>query len=245
MTSRPDALVSVVVPNHNYGGFIVETLDSVLRQTYDALELIVVDDGSSDGSREVIEAWCRGAQGRFRRIRRVYRPRNLGKIGALNRVLPEVQGDVVLILDADDSLVPGFLSQTVEELWARHLSDPSVAFVYTDCQLVDARGLPLGRGTAAPFDRLVLQTRSYIPECGPTLTKALLPLLPLDDRIRVGTKHHKWKRLVSTGWTGHYVAEPLFFYRMHDRNLSGIGRRLGTLPRPAVDDMGRHWPTAE
>ena len=72
----------------------------------------------------------------------------------------------------------------------------------------------------------LLSTHSYIPECALTLSAPLKEAAPFDESIRVGTKHHKWMRIARSGWIGRYVAEPLFFYRMHDTNMSGIGRSV-------------------
>ena len=76
------------------------------------------------------------------------------------------------------------------------------------------------------------------------LAAPVLEAAPYDEAIRKGTKHHKWKKIVANGWNGRHLAEPLFCYRMHDANLSGIGKRpvdtagAASLLAPLVVDPG-------
>ena len=51
-------------------------------------------------------------------------------------------------------------------------------------------------------------------------------VIPFDESIKVATKHHKWKRIISVGGYGHHIKNQLFYYRMHERNLSGIGSKI-------------------
>jgi hypothetical protein len=123
-----------------------------------------------------------------------------------------------------------------------------VAFVYTDCQLIDAEGRAVGIGRSLPWDRDLLECSSYIPDCAVTLAAALRTGAPFDESVRVATKHHKWLRLTEAGWRGHHLPRPLFSYRLHQNNNSGIGARL--LPELnghpwSARLLGRVWQTAK
>jgi len=121
------ALVSVVIPCHNYGHFLVMAIESVLRQTHPSVEVIVVDDGSTDDSAEVAAGYpdvvC-------------IRQRNLGQSAAQNRGLDSATGEFVLFLDADDELAPGALEGLVGCLSQRS----ECAFAYGHVERVDAEG---------------------------------------------------------------------------------------------------------
>jgi hypothetical protein len=68
---------------------------------------------------------------------------------------------------------------------------------------------------------------------------------PYDETIRKGTKHHKWKRIVANGWRGLHIPEPLFSYRMHEGNLSGIGKRVIAEVEQGVGGeriLSGYWP---
>ena len=104
-------LVSVVVPTYNYGHFIGQMLESVLAQTYSYWECVVVDDGSTDGTRDVVERFA-GADGRIRYLRQ----ENRGQAAALNTGLMSFAGEYLQILDADDLIEARKLERQVEFL---------------------------------------------------------------------------------------------------------------------------------
>lgn len=104
MGRQPPA--SVVIDNYNYATYLPEAIDSALGQTYERTEVVVVDDGSTDGSREVIARY--GS-----RVKALLQP-NGGQAAAFNAGLGASSGDVVLFLDADDKLLPRAVERAVE-----------------------------------------------------------------------------------------------------------------------------------
>ena len=101
MTEGPRPLVSVVIPAHNSESFIVRALRSVLEQDYRPIEIVVVDDGSSDSTVAV-------ATGFDPCVRCVSQP-NQGASAARNRGIKECSGSLVAFLDSDDEWLPGRL----------------------------------------------------------------------------------------------------------------------------------------
>lgn len=93
------ASISIVINNFNYARFLRQSIDSALAQTYPRVEVLVVDDASTDGSRQIIESY--GEQ-----IIPLLRPTNEGQAAALNAGCAACKGDVVMFLDADDYLYP-------------------------------------------------------------------------------------------------------------------------------------------
>jgi glycosyltransferase involved in cell wall biosynthesis len=119
--------VSIVVNNYNYARFLGAAIDSALAQTHPRTEVVVVDDGSTDDSREVIAAY--GA-----RVTPVLKA-NGGQASAFNAGLPVTRGEVVLFLDADDLLLPTAVATAIP-LFA----DPAVVNVHWPLWMVDADG---------------------------------------------------------------------------------------------------------
>ncbi len=230
-----DHLLTVLIPNYNYAEYIGEAIDSVLAQDYPAIELIVVDDGSEDDSVTAIRKKLPAVNGngngngnghRLHRSTVITLERNRGKLAAMNASLPHVRGEYLITLDADDWLSPDYAGRCIAELRQRRLRDPKLGFIYTDCNLVDRYGNLIDQGRSVAFDRDLVSKLSFLPEPALMLTRAFKEVAPFDESIRVATKHHKWCRVVANGWTGHHIAEPLFSYRMHNGNLSGIGQRV-------------------
>ncbi|MDT8409959.1 MAG: glycosyltransferase family A protein [Wenzhouxiangellaceae bacterium] len=224
-TKTPEHLLTIAIPNYNYSSYIERAIESVLAQDYADIELIVVDDASDDDSVRAAERALAG-QDRLHHAELVRFDRNQGKLAALNTAIEQARGRYFIILDADDWLATHYASRCIRELRHRREKNEAIGFVYSDCKLMDATGNYIDRGCSTPFDRDLVGRLSFLPEPALTLTEAIRQAAPFDARIRQATKHHKWCRIVANGWIGHYINEPLFYYRMHDENMSGIGKRV-------------------
>lgn len=126
--------VSVVIPTYNRARLICETLDSVLAQTYRDFEIIVVDDGSTDGTQEVVS--------RYGPSLRYLRQENAGPAAARNAGIRASGGEYVAFLDSDDLWLP----RKLEEEMAVLASEPSCAWAYCDVEMFDGQnGRVIGR----------------------------------------------------------------------------------------------------
>lgn len=106
-----EELISVIMPAYNAGLFIQQSIDSVLAQTYKQWELLIVDDGSTDNTAEVVKQNCLADA----RIKYIYQPN--GKQGkARNNGIGEAHGEYIAFLDADDLWLPGKLEQQIAEI---------------------------------------------------------------------------------------------------------------------------------
>lgn len=110
---KTSPLVSIVINNYNYGRFVGQAIESALAQTYPHVEVIVVDDGSTDDSREVIAQYGE-------RVRAVFKE-NGGQASAFNVGFAVSKGDPVIFLDADDVLFPNAVEEVVA-VWKPELS---------------------------------------------------------------------------------------------------------------------------
>jgi glycosyltransferase involved in cell wall biosynthesis len=114
-------VVSIVTPSYNHAPFLEETLASVLEQDYPALEYVVVDDGSTDNSVEVIRRYAD-------RLAWWTSQENAGQAAALNRGFAHTTGDFLAFVNSDDTLLPGAVSALVEAFG----DDPDVLLAYGD-----------------------------------------------------------------------------------------------------------------
>src|SRR3954468_21000759 len=118
-------LVSILINNYNYGRFLVEAIDSALNQTYRHCEVVVVDDGSTDDSRQIIARYGD-------RIRTVLKP-NGGQGSTFNAGWKEARGDIICFLDADDAFTP----YKVERILQVFKEDPSLGWVFHTLKLIE------------------------------------------------------------------------------------------------------------
>jgi glycosyltransferase involved in cell wall biosynthesis len=122
-------LVSVIIPTYNRAGSLVRAIESALAQTYDSLEIVVVDDGSSDDTRSVVVRYGP-------RVRYVWQE-NAGVSAARNTGFRHARGEFVALLDSDDAWQPWKLAAQVAVLRA----DPSLGMVWTDMSAVTPSGV--------------------------------------------------------------------------------------------------------
>lgn len=196
--------------------WIGEAVTSVLGQTFHDLELLVVDDASTDRTLEIVEAFD------DRRVRVLRNDRNLGQVPSLNRGLREAHGELVARLDADDRCMPTRLERQVALLDA----EPDVGLVGSWLELVDETGRRIGSLQERLEDRagFLFQTlvmRVYVSH--PAAMYRLAPALELggyDESTEPAEDKDLWRRLLLAGWDARIVPEPLVVYRLHDAQLS-------------------------
>jgi glycosyltransferase involved in cell wall biosynthesis len=201
-------LVSVVVPVWNGEAYLGEALDSVLAQDYGPLEVVVVDDGSTDGSAAVAA--------RYGDPVRCVRQANQGPAAARNRGLAESRGALLAFLDADDRWLPGKLTRQVAWL----AGEPGVDVVTGPVELA----WPEARVQAA-WDAMVAR---HAPDglVGPCLGSALIRRAvfdrvgAFDAGLRFGEDWDWVLRVKEHGVRVAVLAEPVLWIRRHDRNMT-------------------------
>ena len=143
-------LVSIVTPSYNQAAYLEATLRSVLDQDYPRIEYILVDGGSTDGSREIIERYA----GRLAWW--VSEP-DRGQTDAINKGFAHAHGEVLAWLNSDDTYLPGAVTQAVASLQAH----PAAGMVYGDANLIDEAGDVIGKFPARQTDYRRLR-RGYV-----------------------------------------------------------------------------------
>jgi glycosyltransferase involved in cell wall biosynthesis len=198
--------VSVVVPVHNGERFLSEAIDSVRAQRHEALEIVVVDDGSTDGTPEVITS-LRG--GDLRSIRQ----ENRGPAAARNRGIELARGDVIGFLDADDVWSPGSLGLRLAHIdgappadivigWHRYLREVPSSDGKPDAQELGPIGF-FFHFSAALVRRSVFETVG-----------------PIDESMWFGEDLDWFSRAWERDMSMLVVDAPTVLYRRHDRNMT-------------------------
>jgi glycosyltransferase involved in cell wall biosynthesis len=202
--------VSVVIPCYNLGRFLDEAVDSVLAQTFQDFEIVVVDDGSTDeGTKRLL------ADYRKPRTRVVQSP-NRGLPAAKNLGLAETTGPYVCMLDADDRLDPQLLAKSVAALDG----DPSVAFV---SHWLRTFGDETWDWTPARCDFPALLDTNTVNGAALVRRTALEAVGGFDESMREGCEDWDlWIALVERGLKGAILPEILFHYRRRPDSMSRL-----------------------
>ena len=214
-TARPTPTFSVIIPTYNRAGLVVQAVESVLSQTFDDHEIIVVDDGSTDDTYRVLEPY-------FSQICYV-RQENRGLAGARNRGIREAQGEFLAFLDSDDLFEPRML-EVVLETFQSHPSAGGVATAEWEVRnggRPDAR-IITKRSPGEFFSSDSLMKRDTRVGCGrPAVVRRRLveELGGFDESMRCAVDCELWIRY-SFHMPIVHQPEPLVLRRVHDSNLS-------------------------
>lgn len=225
-------LVSIIVPVYNAEKYIRETMDSVLAQTYPHWELLLVEDGSSDGSVDVIEEYI--AEKGESRIRLIRLPSNLGAARARNKGLEEASGRYIAYLDADDLWTPEKLEHEL-----RFMEEKGAAFAFTGYEFADEHGVGLGKIVRVPETIEYRQALSNTTIFTTTVMfdSAKIPKELLEMPVIKSEDTALWWKVLRAGYTAYGLDENLVRYRRAGRSLSSNKleaiRRIWNLYRKA------------
>lgn len=211
--------ISVVIPVHNGKKYLAQAIDSVLAQTHRDLELLIVNDGSTDGTAAIIRHY----EERDPRVRCLYQE-NGGVATAGNRGLEEARSEWVARLDADDIFLPEKLERQRAFL-SRH---PDVKIIGTLAGFINHAGKPLGIvGTEGPFtraeyDRLVRENRPVYFVNSSTLMHrdTVLAAGGYREAFAPAEDVDLWIRMAERGHLMLKVPETLLRYRLHGESLT-------------------------
>lgn len=206
--------VSAVIPNYNYERYVGEAVESALSQTYENLEVIVVDDGSRDGSLAVL--------GGFGDRIKVVKQQNAGVSAARNNGVQNSDGQFVAFLDADDVWLP----EKIEKQVARFLREPELGLVHVGVEEFNETGVINTRldgmeGSVA--DEFLLFERGVISGCGSgalVRRDAFVAVGGFDTRLSTSADWDFGYR-ISRRYRIGLVREVLLRYRLHGTNMHG------------------------
>lgn len=198
--------VTVVTPSYQQAAYLERTIRSVLDQDYPNLEYIVIDGGSTDGSREVIERYAD-------RLAYWVSVPDAGQTHAINKGFNRGTGEVFAWLNSDDTYEPGGIRRAVEALRAA----PDCSFVYGDCSFIDADDRVIGRFNAKQTDLNALRRGSvHIPQQAFFFRAELWERVgPLDQDIWFAMDYDLWLRLAAIAPYRYFPGAVWANFRLH------------------------------
>lgn len=209
--------VSVLLTCYNHINFLPAALKSIEAQTHDEIEIIAIDDGSSDGTRE----WLADNKDRYRLI---LNESNLGTYGSLNVALAAATGEFICVLNDDDLWAPTKVQRQLELMQ----SLPRVGLVHTDGGFIDPEGQPLpGNPLGFEFPRAetgdmlvpLIYTNRIIASAVMVRRECFEDVGNFNAEYFGSGDWEMWLRIAEKYHVG-YVDEPLTYYRWHATNAS-------------------------
>jgi hypothetical protein len=233
------ATISVIVPAYNQGHYLEEAIGSVVAQSYEDWEIIVVDDGSTDNTRAVATSFSDD------RVRYHYQS-NQGLSAARNTGISLATGDYISFLDSDDL----FLPQKLELLLTLLESQPELGFAAGEAIFIDGDGQRLNKymkkGPPLDLSELLLGNPFHV---GSVLVRKrwLDRVGTFDEVLRACEDWDLWLRLAKEGCRMDWVAQPVSLYRIHRQQMTRGAERMRTAMFMVLDktfgylDLPESW----
>lgn len=225
-TSFKKASIAVIIPSYNYGSFLIEAVESVLRQKRPVDEIVISDDCSSDNTQEIGEAYQRKYPNLIRFNKN---NKNLGIVKHFNKAVSLIKSDYICFLGADNRFRSDYIEKTAEVLD----SDDKIAIAYTDCALFGSRASLLYNTVPSSQKGGIVEDVYYIVTF-PDFTSEVSERMKTTN-VMHGSSMYKRKafleagkyqedafedhklfyRMIEKGWGAKRVPFPILEYRQH------------------------------
>jgi len=219
--------LTVYITNYNYGRYIRQAIESVLHQGFQDFQLLIIDDGSSDNSKEIIEDYADHPQ-----IDVIYQ-QNKGLNITNNIALRLAKGKYIMRLDADDYLLEGALEKMIKQLE----QDDSLGMIFPDYYLVDKHNNTTAEIKRHDFDKEVgLFDLPAHGACTMIRVDFLKSVGGYDESYSCQDGYELWIKFIARFKVVN-IKEPLFCYRQHGENLTSNENRILNTRRTIKDDF--------
>lgn len=207
-------LVSVVTATYNMGKYLPFAIESALNQTYRNIEVIVIDDGSTDNTREVVESYWKDP-----RIRYIHQE-NKGVANAKNRGIQESRGEFIAFLDADDVWKPNKLDKQLK-LFNK---SEKIGVVYSDVEYIDENGNIIKREPYKKYYSGTITKQLFIDNfvnfsSAVVKRKCFVLCGMFDETLPISVDWDLWLR-ISTEYEFAFLNERTFYYRIWSGQMS-------------------------
>ena len=216
-TSEP--LVSVIVPCYNHANFVKICLQSILKQSYQNFELIILDDGSSDNSKAVVESFLESLPASQQRIH-FDSHKNIGLCATLNKGLTLSKGEYIAVIASDDIMMLDRLEKQVAYLE----NNQDVAVCGGNMLSIDDDGVLLSKQKIMPACTLDFDDIFWRDNGGPPAPTAMIRKSALDEAGNynpdIGIEDlYMWFKITANGHKIGIINDVLSYYRSHDSNM--------------------------
>ena len=230
-------LLSVIIPSYNHDLYVADTLKSLEEQTFQDFEIIVIDDGSSDNTVEVINTTPSRAQ--------LHTQQNRGVVAARNRGIELARGKYICFVDSDDIVLPTRFEKQIAALEA----DPHLGLIYADALIIDPQGKEIGKfGNVypvkpGPTDEMLALHYCFTPMITVTVRAETLRQTGPFTRPGPISDYMKWIEVAAISKTL-YDPTPLGCWRRHPKSTSKQANkeRSYALTRMALRRVLKKYP---
>lgn len=229
-------MVSVIIPTYNCDKYISEALDSVLQQTYSDYEIIVIDDGSTDTTKEIINT-------KYQQAVRYYYVKNSGVSAARNFGISMAQGELIAFLDADDIWMP----EKLEKQTALFNESTNLGMTFTENYFFNEQGITTYK--ANKRERLMhgdivrnIFLKSYVVTSTVMVRKNVFDTVgPFEEGLTVAEDDNMWMR-IGMRYGVELLDEPILMYRITEGSLSRTSQNIFDGVKKNIEIIKNKYP---
>jgi glycosyltransferase involved in cell wall biosynthesis len=219
--NKSNPLISVITPVYNRAKYLPECINSILSQSYENFEFIIIDDKSTDGTNEIIKNYA----SKDSRIIVLKNDKNIGATISFNRGLGISKGKYIARMDSDDISLPKRFEKQISifQFWS------NLDVLGTGAILIDQNGNTIGKKQFASNYEEIKKTLNFgVPVFDPSVmikSNLLKESGGFDERLAPADDYHLWLTLFKKKKTISNINEYLIKYRIHDSNLSKLSSK--------------------
>ncbi|MBU6158233.1 MAG: glycosyltransferase [Bacteroidetes bacterium] len=218
--TQPLPLVSIILITYNSGDYILETLDSFKAQTYQNLELIIADDGSTDATLQICDCWLRLHESVFKRTVLIPHSVNTGTASNLNRGIRQARGEWYKIVAGDDMLYPECIAAYIAKVTAQ----PEIEFIFSEIQINGKlQNQKLHNQFFCPHvnQYRILLKNNFLSSPTAFIRNHVFEKVGLfDERYQLFEDYPFFLKSLKAGIRFHLLHKTLVYYRIHPANIS-------------------------
>ena len=208
---KNNVIISVYITNSNYGKYLEKSIQSVLKQTYKFIEIIIIDDASTDNSKEILEKYKKN-----KNIAIIYNKKKKGLVRTANIAIKASNGDFFLRLDADDYLH----SNAIKTMYRKIKKHPDVALVFCDFYNFNDGSKKFSRYSYKTKKNFDIQDNPAHGACSLISKKIFKKIGCYNNEWDRQDGYYIWLAFLLNNYRIIHCKKPLFFYRKHNNNLS-------------------------
>ncbi|MCW3079603.1 glycosyltransferase [Segetibacter sp.] len=242
-------LVSIGVPYYNSQNYIFDTLESIKNQTYENIELLLINDCSPDNSQAIVDNWLDVYRNRFANVVQIVNPANRGLAYSCKELEKVAKGIFFSKLDSDDIILPGKIAKQVNFL----LAHPNIALVYSNTMLIDEKGNLLSEDyfakqnfstvvnkmgpSGSVFHQLLIE--DFIPNPSVLIRKSILDSAGGYDETLFNEDWDLWLRIAKTHPVG-FMEGFYSQYRIHSESMMRKSSSLVKVYASSIKALLKH-----
>lgn len=218
-------MISIILPVYNAGNYVKDTITSLLEQTENNFEIIIVNDGSTDNSEEIIQSF------HDERIYYVKHEKNKGIAASFNTGLKLAKGDFITFHGADDLSLPHRFKRLLEEFCCKN-----IGYVHSDMLLITENNIPFSywqAGNISPDEiySFFLNVGTPFNNGSMIFRREAVEGIYYNESIKIGSDTDFVLKVAKKNWRSSHVPEPLYIYRRHQTNVTA---------KRSYDDLAKH-----